>query len=450
MRPASCPFLILSLYLPHSTLAKLVTTILDDAFSGDSQSSISYSPANVWVVGSTTNHGRVSPDPSLAFDSTWHDATDDTTPDHAGTTPIFMEVTFQGTGIDIRCIIANNKNDPTGTGIPPFTGTKSDYSFFIDGVAQNRDYNHEAGTTGDVFLYNTSVFSTTGLSAASHTLKLLLNGGPQVDGSVLLLFDSAIVTADDGSGTGGADPPPSGPTSTPTTTVPPSTTEAKVISSASGSSSPAAPTSSRSSTAGSVVSGSASPSSLLSGSAPPAHGTPQSGSAPSSPTGRSSAVPFPPVAHKSNIGPIIGAVVGAILVLLLLLLCLWARRRRSRRRARLPTVSPFTAASASGTAPSSIRPRFNLRSLLSTRKRPSPSASRPSASRTESHPLSASQKGPPSAPVSSSAPAPSLTTNSATTEAVLRLQAEVDQLRAQQGQQTSRTSLLEPPPLYSP
>ncbi|KAJ7039322.1 hypothetical protein C8F04DRAFT_950048 [Mycena alexandri] len=189
MRGKSCLFLLF-LSLP-AAIAALVTTILDDAFAGDSQSSITYSPSNVWVVGSSTNHGRISPDPTQAFDSTWHDATDDTTPNHDGTTPLFMEVNFQGTGIDIRCIIANNLADPS---IPSFTGTKANYSFFMDNVPQNKDFLHEAGTTGDAFLYNTSVFATNGLSAASHTLKLLLNGGPEVDGSVLLLFDYAIVT----------------------------------------------------------------------------------------------------------------------------------------------------------------------------------------------------------------------------------------------------------------
>jgi hypothetical protein len=88
-------FFLLSLYF-HWVFAKPVTTIIDDAFAGDSDTSILYSPSNAWGLGSTTGHGRIAPDPSLAQDETWHDTTDDTTPDHDGTTPTFMEVNFQG------------------------------------------------------------------------------------------------------------------------------------------------------------------------------------------------------------------------------------------------------------------------------------------------------------------------------------------------------------------
>ncbi|KAJ7138202.1 hypothetical protein C8R44DRAFT_868523 [Mycena epipterygia] len=203
-------FLLLSLCL-HSVFAKLVTTIIDDAFPGDTQSNISYAPSlALWVNGSATNHGRVMPDPSQALDGTWHDTTDDTTPGHNGTAARFMELNFHGTGIDVRCIIPNNLNDPS---IPPFTGTNSNYSFFIDSVPQSRDFVHEAGTTGDAFNYNVSVFSTSGLSNGPHSLWLLLHGGPEATGStVLLLFDYAIITSDDG--TGATSPPAKASTAT--------------------------------------------------------------------------------------------------------------------------------------------------------------------------------------------------------------------------------------------
>ncbi|KAJ7745276.1 hypothetical protein B0H16DRAFT_1462790 [Mycena metata] len=414
MRGKSCLFRIFLCL--HSALAALVTTILDDAFAGDSQSSITYSPSNVWVLGSSTNHGRIAPDPSQAFDSTWHDATDDTTANHDGTTPLFMEVNFQGTGIDIRCMIANNLADPS---IPPFTGTKANYSFFVDNVPQNKDFLHEAGTTGDAFLYNTSVFATSGLSAAPHTLKLLLNGGPEVNGSVLLLFDYAIVTSDDASTSAGPVPTPVGGTTSATFT---STTNAKVNSGASSLS--GTPTSSRSSAAASIPAGSSSPTGP--GGVTQASQSPTSRPSPSP----SSPVPFPAV-HNSHIGPIIGGVVGGLLALILLLLCLWSRRKRSRRL-RLPTISPFT----NPHAPSARRTRFSFRSFISTRKRASvPSAELPSPP-ARKHPPSQS---PPS--TEPAEPPPDAESNSATPtrDDVLRLRAEVDRLRAQ----------LEPPPQYS-
>ncbi|KAJ7027003.1 hypothetical protein C8F04DRAFT_1399671 [Mycena alexandri] len=421
MRGKSCLFLLF-LSLP-AAIAALVTTILDDAFAGDSQSSITYSPSNVWVVGSSTNHGRISPDPTQAFDSTWHDATDDTTPNHDGTTPLFIEVNFQGTGIDIRCIIANNLADPS---IPPFTGTKANYSFFMDNVPQNKDFLHEAGTTGDAFLYNTSVFATNGLSAASHTLKLLLNGGPEVDGSVLLLFDYAIVTSDDES-TGAETATPVGGTKS---AALPSTTNAKVNSGASSSS--AAPTSSRALSADSIAAGSSSPST-------PGGVTQVSQSATSRPS-PSLPVPFPAAVHHSSIGPIIGGLAGGVLalILLLLLICFWSRRKRSRRL-RLPTLSPFTNPSAS-----SSRPRFRFRSLISNKRASVPS---PVLSPSQKHPL---RQSPPSTEPVRPPQAPGTESNSdtSTREDVVRLRAEVDQLRAQQREMV-HVSLLEPPPRYS-
>ncbi|KAF7375252.1 hypothetical protein MSAN_00411900 [Mycena sanguinolenta] len=245
--------------------SKLVTTIIDDAFAGDTQSSITYSPLAAWLQGSASNHGRITPDATQAQDGTWHDATDDTTPDHDGTTPTFMEITFEGTGIDVRCIIANNET-PSAS-IPAFTGTKANYSFFIDSVPQNQDYVHEAGTTGDVFLYNTSVFSTNTLSTGPHTLKLLLNGGPEVNGSVLLLFDYAIVTSDDE--TSDEPGPSAGQSASPTPSMPANPSSSSSISLSS--------------------------------------------------------------AHKSNleVGAIVGGLVGG-LTLVLLLLCFWLCRKRKR------------------------------------------------------------------------------------------------------------------------
>ncbi|KAJ7169382.1 hypothetical protein C8R43DRAFT_1156050 [Mycena crocata] len=170
----------------RSAFGRSAITTIDDAFPGDTRSSILYSRG--WLAGSVSHHGRVIPDASRAHGGTWHDATADTDPTRDGTTPTFMEINFQGTGIDLRCIIANNKALLRGT------GTKADYSFFLDTVPQNRDYHHDAGTTGDAFLYDTSVFSRNVFSNGSHTLKVLANGGFGVDGSVLLLFDYAIIT----------------------------------------------------------------------------------------------------------------------------------------------------------------------------------------------------------------------------------------------------------------
>ncbi|KAJ7672207.1 hypothetical protein DFH06DRAFT_1293071 [Mycena polygramma] len=400
---------------------RLLTTIIDDAFPGDAQSSISYSPPDVWVIGSASNHGRVAPDVSQAQDGTWHDTTDDTTPDHDGTTPTFMEVTFQGTGIDVRCIIANNLDDPS---IPPFTGTKSNYSFFLDTVPQSRDFVHEAGTTGDAFLYNTSVFSTNGLSNSPHTLKLLLNGGPQVNGSVLLLFDYAIVTSDDGTGESGT---PSSILSTPETPTilpapgPSSKTAAGTSANTSSTSLPSP--SSRTSTP--VGSASSPGGTSLSQAATSSTSTPT----PSTPTRPSSSPTVPSHAiHKFNIGAIIGGAVGGLFTLVILLIVfIWTRRRLSIPK--IPHILPLPY----------YFPHFRSRPLTWRKT--------DQATPTPSPPSSLAQKHNPNRAAQSTPSATSSEPNSdpAMWGDVQRLRAEVELLR---GQQREMVATEEPPPRY--
>ncbi|KAJ7138208.1 hypothetical protein C8R44DRAFT_767033, partial [Mycena epipterygia] len=417
-------FFLLSLCL-HSVFAKLVTTIIDDAFPGDTQSSISYTPPNVWVIGSATNNGRIKPDASQALDGTWHDATDDTTPDHDGTTPLFMGVNFQGTGIDVRCIIPNNLNDPS---IPPFTGTKSNYSFFIDSVPQNRNFEHQAGTTGDAFNYNVSVFSTNTLSNGPHTLKLLLNGGPEVNGSVLLLFDYAIITSDDGTGdSGSSSTTTAGPTSTPAATPPTvtSTAGASVKSSTSSSS--------QSRTVGSSDPAT-STSSVIQTQRPPTSG--------SATLTQPTLTPSPiqsSAAHKSHIGAIVGGVSGCILIILgLIILFFWLRRRRSHRS---PDILPFTDANIPYSTPYSPLRHFTSRK---TRDVDSISPSRPSPPRQQHNPNQPAQ--------STATPSAGSSTQS-NLNSVMRdymtLRAEVEQLRQERemvGMQLLSPSHSDPPP----
>ncbi|KAJ7115098.1 hypothetical protein C8R43DRAFT_1038972 [Mycena crocata] len=354
----------------HSSFAALVTTIIDDAFAGDAQSSITYTPSgSAWNLGNANAHGRVAPDASKAQDGTWHDTTDDTTPDHDGTTPTFLEVKFQGTGIDVRCIIANNKADPS---IPPFTGTKSDYSFFIDDVPQNRDYTHEAGTSGDAFLYNTSVFSTSGLSNGFHTMRALINGGFDVDGAVLMLFDYAVVTSDDGtsgdgSGTTGdgatLDPPPTSTVAQKTITSTPLPTTGA----ASANPSPSSPASvSQSGITSSGIITNASTSNIAG--AFQSQGTTSTGGAAPVQSSASPIVPTP--VHKPNLAAIIGGVGGGAALVLLLFLFLWMRRRRLRRRPKpLPLADAFTSStwdtpSTSGAMSSTVQATHNRASRL--------------------------------------------------------------------------------------
>ncbi|KAJ6601176.1 hypothetical protein DFH09DRAFT_558068 [Mycena vulgaris] len=427
-------FFLLYLYF-RSVFAKPVTTIIDDAFPGDTHSSVSYSPPNAWGIGSSTSHGRIVPDASQAQDGTWHDTTDDTTPDHDGATPTVMEVNFQGTGIDVRCIIANNKADPS---IPPFTGTKANYSFFIDTVAQNQDYNHVAGTTGDAFLYNTSVFSTNGLSNGPHTLKLLLNGGPDVDGAVLLLFDYAIVTSDDAAGDGASGTTAPGTTSAPAITSPvkPSTSSSSQSTTTTGPGSSITTAGGVSQTQGPTVSASTTPSASTFISATPAPSPVQS------PPARSSS--FSPIpssaARTSNIGVIVGGLAGGLVALILLLLFFWRRRRRSPRLPTSRPIDPHIHRSGSSSL---------LRSFTSRKTReaaPSSSSSPPLQKRNPNRSAQARS----SQSAQSVGASASLSSDVAMRDVVLRLREEVELLREQQREMLpmQSPSSTDPPPRY--
>ncbi|KAJ6601187.1 hypothetical protein DFH09DRAFT_1271000 [Mycena vulgaris] len=355
-------------------------------------------------------------------------------------TPVFFEVNFQGensvnlwygvgpsscwigTGINVRCIIANNKADPS---ILSGTGTKADYSF-IDAVPQNQDYTHEADTTGDAFLYNTFV---------EHGEYLVfLNGGQGVDGSALMLFDYAIVTydrSDDGTGDGGT-------TSAPTTTSPVGP-NAKPSATSSSQSTTIRPRSSItaggvSQTQGSAASANtASSTSSTSISATPAQSTTQS-----PPARSSSSSPIPSSApHKSSLGAIIGGLGGGLLALFLLLF-FWLRRRRLNH---LPNthILPFPRANAHYS-----RPYTFLRSFVSRKTRevePGPSFS--------SLPQKHNPNRPAQPPSSPPAPTSSQSNPDAAIQDVVRtLRAEVELLREQQREMVAMVSTPAPPPAY--
>ncbi|KAJ7573210.1 hypothetical protein C8J56DRAFT_1132381 [Mycena floridula] len=172
-----------ALLLQPAALGKPSTLTIDDAFTGDTQTSLDYVPKTSWQAASASNHGRAVPDASKTLDGTWHDTTQDTFFD---TETTYLDLHFQGTGISIYCIIGNS--------LPPGVGAKANYSFYMDGVPMGPDFLHEPDGSAIDFYYNISVFSTSSLSGGSHTIRVIPNGGAGLNDSVLLLFDYAVVT----------------------------------------------------------------------------------------------------------------------------------------------------------------------------------------------------------------------------------------------------------------
>ncbi|KAI0336259.1 hypothetical protein GY45DRAFT_1316380 [Cubamyces sp. BRFM 1775] len=166
------------LVLPLSVSAERVNVTIDDTY-GDAQTGvpIKYS-ASGWKLGQTCTDCTAHPDPTRAYDRTWHDGTYN---DHNVTdgTPSIPELTatasFEGDAVYVYCILAGSDSSPDGY---------SSMQFELDN-GQTSVFTHiPAGD--DVYQYDALVFSATGLPAGIHTLKIT-NGATGGQKSLVLL-----------------------------------------------------------------------------------------------------------------------------------------------------------------------------------------------------------------------------------------------------------------------
>jgi hypothetical protein len=191
-------FLALSLSIAHATE---VTRIIDDQY-GDSVTGAHpvYSPLDRWTYGpncTACNIGQsqyVVLDKSEIYNGSWHDGTLKPgappmnitlsfTGEHAVSCSLvgIAKVSLEGTSISVYCIVLNTV---------PRTSTEAYYNFSLDSDPVV-SYNHNPDSSSDI-LYNTEVFSASGLENVPHTLNMVLfisNGNES-----LMLFDYAKYT----------------------------------------------------------------------------------------------------------------------------------------------------------------------------------------------------------------------------------------------------------------
>lgn len=101
LRPFLLPLFSLLPLLPH-VLGDSVNITVDDQ-KGDSRTGAvpSYAPSNVWNSGPQCTTCLVQPNPSEAFDSTWHDSTI-----APGDTPYTVTYSFTGSKLnDARTVL---------------------------------------------------------------------------------------------------------------------------------------------------------------------------------------------------------------------------------------------------------------------------------------------------------------------------------------------------------
>ncbi|KAJ3821538.1 hypothetical protein F5880DRAFT_1508488 [Lentinula raphanica] len=139
------------------------TRYIDDQY-GDLVGNVTptYSPEQVWSQGAGCTGCALHPDPTQAFDYTWHDGTHWTTDPDGETVSILFE--FTGTSLDVFCILPN----------PSSQTIVGDYNltFELDNQLLEQTFMH-ANNHSDIFEFNVNVLSLQNLSLAPHVFMMM-------------------------------------------------------------------------------------------------------------------------------------------------------------------------------------------------------------------------------------------------------------------------------------
>ncbi|EJD06284.1 uncharacterized protein FOMMEDRAFT_166512 [Fomitiporia mediterranea MF3/22] len=189
--------LILIASLLSTGLTKLVNVTIDDTY-GDpiTGNQIVYSPSSAWQQGNGCGPCTAKPSPSSnAWMGTWHDATfnpNDTSVNNAIGQIINASVEFFGAAVYVNCILTRSASSPDGN---------TDLTFFLDDTEAGVFQMSPNGDT--TYHFNSTVFSMTGISNSSHTLRMESGLAGQ---KAMILLDSIIYTVDDGEQDTGSSP----------------------------------------------------------------------------------------------------------------------------------------------------------------------------------------------------------------------------------------------------
>ncbi|KAJ3802492.1 hypothetical protein GGU11DRAFT_672780 [Lentinula aff. detonsa] len=154
----------------------------------DNDHSILYSPAGAWNARSAAlscSACTAQPDPTKMVSGTWHDST--FYPIDGGThdipnTPLFANLTFNGSAVYVFCALAESVKSPDGN---------SDMAFYVDGQLMGSFVKPALGIK-NAYEYQIPVFSANSLAPGEHTL-VLQNG--HVNGTQsLVLLDYIVYT----------------------------------------------------------------------------------------------------------------------------------------------------------------------------------------------------------------------------------------------------------------
>ncbi|KAJ2987130.1 hypothetical protein NUW54_g9520 [Trametes sanguinea] len=177
----------------------------------DSNSAISYSPADQWSQGISCSDCTIHPDASEAFDGTWHD----TTYNPLQSSPMTITFSFTGTAIQVFNILP-----PV---VPSAPTTHTDLTFILDDLVVS-SYQADPASGAD-FQYNVKVFSQDNLVNKAHTLVIQTTSGIES----VVLFDHLVYTVPDPQAVAPSPPPITNITPDPPVNVTTPTTSIKVV-----------------------------------------------------------------------------------------------------------------------------------------------------------------------------------------------------------------------------
>ncbi|PIL26344.1 hypothetical protein GSI_12100 [Ganoderma sinense ZZ0214-1] len=306
------PIMIPTAFLP---LSIFITTVAGaTTFTNHTIDDQSASPSfrGQWSLGPQCTGCKAQPDPSKAFDSTWHDCTI-----HPGELPRNVTVQFTGTAFYVYGILANTI---------PYVTTNTNLTFFLDGQLAGT-FQHNPTTSTD-FEYNVPMYSNSNLPNGDHTVMFEVIGDSIPSFVLIDYFVYTTVEQD-------VVPPPS--SSIPSTTPDPPQTPTSSSQSSSTSTTPSTlstsstlPTSSQLTSRSPLSSptSTSGPSSLLSS---PTSASSATASQPAG-AGTTLGTGNPQNASRGNssvsMGAIVGGTVGGIAALVLLAALLYFLHRR--------------------------------------------------------------------------------------------------------------------------
>ena len=194
IRPVSAQAQVYFVLFASFALAALQNVTVDDSLMTGPVVPIYLPSSSDWNQGNTCSGCYVQPDPTKAYNGTWHDTTSSL---DSANSPAF-QFTFLGAFLDLlpKVLTGDDNLHETGSGLyiffilansVPGATTFTSVNFLLDG-GQGNSFTHEPSSSTD-YQYNQPVYANNSIPYGLHTMQVAY-----ATNSVLVLFDYLIYT----------------------------------------------------------------------------------------------------------------------------------------------------------------------------------------------------------------------------------------------------------------